>query len=67
MAMTSVMKVFPMVKMESEGETPNEEKTQRVMGKRVAQRRVDTGHKQKIWKADVDGAYLGVECHLICI
>ena len=45
----------------------SEEKAQRVMGKWIAQCRVNTGNKQKSWKADVVGAHLGVESDLICI
>jgi len=45
----------------------SEEKARRVMGKRVAQCRVNTGNKQKSWKADVVGSNLGVESDLICI
>ena len=56
MAITSVMKVFLMMKMETEGKMLSEEKEQRVMVKRVSRCRMNTGHKQKMWKADVDGA-----------
>ena len=47
MVMMSVMKVFLMMKTETEGEMLSEEKAQQVAGKWVAQCRVNTGHKQR--------------------
>ena len=67
MAMKSIMKVFLMMENRNGGEMLSEEKAQRVMGKRVAQCRTNTGDKQKSWKADVVGSNLGVESDLICI